>query len=135
MNAIQKEVAMALIAVVNDDADYLEMMRDLLEDLGYQAFFCTRDNGAYDSIKQHRPDLILADIRMERPDSGIRLVEQLRQDPETQDIPVIVVTADIFFLESHTGWAHDHNCAILTKPFLIEDLEQLINAMLPGSAG
>jgi len=135
LNAIQKEVAMALIAVVNDDPDYLEMMRDLLEDLGYQAFFCTRDSGAYDAIKQYRPDLILADIRMERPDSGIRLVEQLRQDAETQDIPVIVVTADIFFLETYARWMETHNCATLTKPFLIEDLERLIEQMLPGSDG
>ncbi len=133
MNAIQKEVAMALIAVVNDDPDYLEMMRDLLEDIGYQAFFLSRASDAYEVIERHCPDLVLADVRMEKLGSGIHLVQKLRQNAPTHDIPVIMVTADIFFLETYAEWIEAHNCAVLVKPFQIEELEDLIERMLSES--
>lgn len=129
MNITEKDVAMARIAVVNDDQFYLEMMGDLLEDLGHQASLKPTHDGAYGVIKQQQPDLVIVDIRMERPAAGVDLIEALRRDPETMDIPILVITADIFFVERHIQVARQLGCAIMTKPFIIDDLQQEIERL------
>lgn len=120
------------ITIINDDEIYMELMKDLLEDEGYKATIWDRKDNAYYLIKRERPALIIIDIRLQSPDEGWKILEQVRLDPMTTHIPAIVCSADTQFLRWKRRQLRQMNCAVLEKPFRLEDLlrevEQLIGA-------
>ncbi|MGI8856601.1 MAG: response regulator [Thermomicrobiales bacterium] len=115
-------MAKPLIAVVNDDTIFLELMHDLLTEEGYRTAIWKEGDTAYEMIKEHRPILVVLDIRMERPDTGWMVLELMRLDPATAKIPVIICSADTERIRAKEAYLRGKNCDILEKPFLLEDL-------------
>lgn len=80
------------ILIVDDDPDLVETVSMLLEAKGYEA------GKAYDgvegeaAIKQRRPDVVVLDVMMPRKD-GYQLCKELKANPATRDIPVLLLTA------------------------------------------
>jgi CheY-like chemotaxis protein len=116
------------IAVVNDDTTFLTLMCELLEEEGYRAVAWREGHNAYEMIKRERPDLVVLDIRMERPDVGWQLLEVLELDPATRPIPVIVCSADVVFLRAKAARLAALGCAVLEKPFDLDGLLALVAA-------
>ncbi len=112
-----------LIAVVNNDTAYLELMHELLSLEGYRTVICKEGDKAYALVKEQRPDLVVLDIRMDQPESGWTILELLRLDPATARIPVIVCSADGRFLREKAPSLRELDCDTLEKPF---DLEMLL---------
>ena len=82
------------VLVVEDDPSVRGLLHTLLTAEGYDV--STASDGLAGLVKaaQTLPDLILLDLMM--PDlGGVRVLEELRDDPELADIPVIVVTGKI----------------------------------------
>jgi CheY-like chemotaxis protein len=121
----------ARIAVVNDDTDFLELMRDLLDLEGYDTRTHKVALNAYASLKAENPDLIILDIRMETPEAGWQLLELLRLDPSTVHIPVIVCSADAPFLRSKEAHLLERGCRTLEKPFNLDELLTVVAGALP----
>jgi CheY-like chemotaxis protein len=115
-------MAKPLIAVVNDDTIFLELMHDLLTSEGYRTAIWKEGDTAYEMIKEHRPLLVVLDVRMERPDTGWMVLELMRLDPGTATIPVIICSADTERIRAKETYLREKGCAILEKPFLLEDL-------------
>ncbi len=80
------------VAVVEDDADIVESLSFLLQDMGLRVLACSPTPDPYACIVEAQPRLIILDVRMGRID-GIDIFHQLRADPATRDIPVIFFTA------------------------------------------
>ena len=82
------------ILIADDNAKNVRLLKDILEDEGYVVF--TEDNGfsVIDIAHQIRPDVILLDIMMPGKD-GFEVCRELKEDFDTKDIPVIMVTAKI----------------------------------------
>ena len=81
-----------LILIADDDTDALELVQWYLAGQNYR-FLRARDGGeALELAREHVPDLILLDINMPIL-NGFSVLEQLRQDPETATIVVIIMTA------------------------------------------
>lgn len=118
------------IAVVNDDGVYLELMQDLLEDEGYKVTVWNREENPYLLLKRDRPQLIIIDIRLETPDAGWKVLEQVRLDPATTHIPVIVCSADTQFLRWKRRQLREMDCAVLEKPFRLDTLIQHVDALI-----
>lgn len=83
---------------------------------------------AFELVRQHRPDMILLDLNL--PDiSGEEVLTQLRADPETQAIPIVIVTAD-----ASEGQAERFQSlgatAYLTKPFDVRRFLQVVDQHL-----
>ena len=81
------------ILIVDDNADDALLIRRLLE--GRKAYRVSHAEDGWDGLTQARqtlPDLIVADLMMPGID-GFGLVEELRLDPRTRDIPIVVVSA------------------------------------------
>lgn len=119
------------IDVVNDDTDFLELMRELLDLEGYETRTHKVAMHAYPKLKADRPDLIILDIRMETPEAGWQLLELLRLDPETAAIPVIVCSADALFLRAKEVHLHERGCRTLEKPFTLDELLTVVAETLP----
>ena len=83
----------ALIAVVDDDVDFLAIAQSVLESGGYRIVSATNPEKGLDMIKRESPDLVVTDLMMSRLDSGFALVRGIRELPALADIPIIMVTA------------------------------------------
>lgn len=79
------------VLAVDDDASVCEFYQHTLKLLGYEAECAPGAAPARDAIEKRRPDLILMDIMMPDQD-GISFTRELRGDPKTSDIPIIVVS-------------------------------------------
>jgi CheY-like chemotaxis protein len=113
---------MTRIAVVNDDSDFLDLMGDLLKSRGWQAIVCREGKNAFATIKRDPPDLVILDIRMEKPETGWQVLELLQLEPDTSAIPVVVCSADAVELKAKGEWLGAHGIRVLQKPFDIDDL-------------
>jgi DNA-binding response OmpR family regulator len=118
------------IAVVNNDTDFLTLMRELLSERGWEAKSYREADTAYHDLKADPPDLIILDIRLERPESGWMVAELLKLDPETRHIPIIVCSAALEELRTRADWLHQHGMGTLPKPFDIDDLYAAVEAAL-----
>jgi CheY-like chemotaxis protein len=118
-----------VIAVVNNDTEFLELMQDLLSVEGYRTVICKEGDKAYSLVKEIQPSLVVLDIRMDQPETGWTILELLRLDPQTTQIPVIVCSADAPFLREKAATLHSLRCDVLEKPF---DLESLLDKVARG---
>lgn len=70
--------ARPIILYVDDDPDYLEVMRIMLESGGYEMTEASSAEEGLKVYKQRRPDLVIVDLMMEEVDSGTAFVKELR---------------------------------------------------------
>ena len=80
------------LLVVDDVPDILELLNAMLKFKGYRVVTARNGQEALDVIERERPALIIADILMPKMD-GFSLVNRLRLNPQTRDIPVIFLSA------------------------------------------
>jgi len=80
------------LLVVDDDPQVVDLVRQLLEGQPHEIVAAADGQEALEAIAQKRPAVILLDLLMPRMD-GFAVIEQLQQDPQTRQIPVIVLTA------------------------------------------
>lgn len=85
-------LASASILVVDDHEQNLELLQAYLEDIGCKVRLAKDGIEALGEIEKSQPDLILLDVMMPRM-SGFQLCSKLKADPNTRDIPVVMVTA------------------------------------------
>lgn len=83
------------IMVIEDDTDIRETMVYALEDAGYEVI-ASENARILKHLDNHKPDLILLDNWLsdwKSDANGQQLSKQLKSDPATKDIPVIIVSA------------------------------------------
>ncbi len=80
------------VLIVEDNELNMKLFNDLLQANGYDTLQTDDGFEAVELTRNHRPDLILMDIRLPRI-SGLDVIKQLKGDEDIADIPVIAVTA------------------------------------------
>ncbi len=92
-----------VILYVEDDPDYREAVRMMLEAGGYRVVEAATAEEGLQSYHRHHPDLVLVDLMMEEIDAGTNLVKDLRRAGE--DIPVYLLSsvADSLMLQKDYG--------------------------------
>lgn len=81
------------ILVVDDDPDFVEYTRIVLESQGYEVRTAATADEALRMMRQQKPDVALLDVMMSYVLDGINLTRQIRDDPDLRDIPVIMISA------------------------------------------
>lgn len=120
------------ILVIEDEEDVRENIEDILELSEYQVIAAANGKIGLKSAQTRNPDLIVCDIMMPELD-GYGVVKALRETPETENIPVIFLTAKVEHFDQRMGMelgADDY----LTKPFLPQELLSAIEARLKRKA-
>ncbi len=115
-------MAPPLLAIVDYDEAFREMLDAVFTEEGYRTLLLVQGSGAHAAIRQARPDLVLLDLWLERQDSGWTLLEQVRADPATHHIPVIVCSAVPHLLPVEAEQVRELGGAIIDKPFDVEEL-------------
>ena len=80
------------VLLVDDDADFVEMNKVVLENNGYEVMTAHCGAACEDKVKATRPDLVVLDIAMHGVGDGVFVAHGLRRDEATKDIPIIVVS-------------------------------------------
>jgi len=82
---------MALIAVIDDDADIREASELVLTSKGYQVITANNPKDGYEIINSKKPDLVILDVMMDEPDDGFFLAQKLRR--ENNKVPILMYTS------------------------------------------
>ncbi|NMZ96295.1 twitching motility response regulator PilH [Pseudomonas lundensis] len=122
---------MARILIVDDSPTEMYKLTGMLEKHGHQVLQAGNGADGVALARKEKPDLVLMDIVMPGL-NGFQATRQLTKDPETQGIPVIVVTTKD--QETDMVWAARQGAkAYLTKPVEEDALTERINKFLPAS--
>ena len=117
-----------LILIIEDHEKNRKLVRDVLEVKGFKT---VESETAEDGIKlaiEKSPDLILMDIQLPGID-GITALKRLKEDPQTQNIPVIAVTASAMTYNRVTMLAEGFD-GYQTKPISVKDFLQEVSRVL-----
>lgn len=116
------------ILVVDDEQDILELIRHALNKEGFEVFVCANGQQAVEKTKKINPDLILMDVMMPIMD-GMEACRQIKDAPETSNIPIIFLTArseEFAELAGFEAGADDY----ISKPIRARVLISRIKAIL-----
>ena len=116
---------MARVTVVNDNAEFLALVRDILEDDRYETTTIDGDRqDALEHIVASRPDLLMIDLRMGSEGMhGWDIAQRVRNAPDLANLPILICSADLQALGSLADDLDDaRNVATLVKPFHISQL-------------
>lgn len=118
-----------LIAVVNQDTLFLELMEGFLEDEGYEAFIEKHANPdeSFVSVKNRKPDLVVLDVLLTNPEAGFTIINLMRLDPQTAYIPIIVCSTSSALMRENEQRLREKRCDILLKPFELEELLAMVS--------
>lgn len=111
-----------VIAVVDDDPTVLTLVQSVLEEAGYLVLLSAEGKTAYEFVRDQRPDGLILDLRMEHPQAGWIILHMLRRDPRTAQVPVLVCTGDVTYVQMRRQLLRELRSDVLLKPFSAEDL-------------
>lgn len=121
------------ILVVDDDSDFIEVIRLALTKEGYEVNIARTGQGALAAMRVAAPDLVIMDIMMQGVLDGLRTAKEMRADSDLRNVPVLMVSsigqsgfagllpkeedlpADNFFIKP------------LDVPMLLAEVERLVN--------
>ena len=129
---------MARILVVDDDPDFVEIVRMLLQSRGHLVNAANSDEQAFRAMEAHTPDIILLDMMLSFVLDGFTIARKMHASPTLKEIPILVVSS---FTEAQCremcseceqvaidGW--------ITKPIhpekLFKEVELHLSQGLPG---
>jgi len=121
---------MTKIIVVDDDEDFTNLYKMTLRMKGFDTTAVNQSSVAIEMAYLVKPDVFVIDLMMPEID-GFQLCRMIREDPVLKQIPIVIVTAltDEESKEIALGaGANDY----ITKPFSIDSLKSMIDAILEG---
>lgn len=116
------------IIIVDDEESIRELVGDLLESENFKVIKCADTDDGYKRILKSKPDLVILDVKMPQI-GGIELCRLLRENIETKNIPVIMLTVESTETDKVIGFgvgADDY----ITKPFSNRELVARVRALL-----
>ena len=120
------------VLVADDEPEVVDLVEMMLEmEGGYITLSAMDGLQTLECIRSERPDLILLDVRMPKL-SGLGVLDHLRSDPTTADIPVIMLSVAATYPDVRT--ALDRGAlAYLAKPFELREMTRLVARVLEMS--
>jgi CheY-like chemotaxis protein len=117
------------VLVADDEPEVVDLVRMMLEmEGGYTILSAADGPQTLKCIQAYRPDLILLDIRMPKM-SGLMVLDYLRANPATADIPVIMLSVVTTYPEVRSALERGA-IAYLAKPFELREMTRLVARVL-----
>jgi CheY-like chemotaxis protein len=122
------------ILVVNDTDEILQLFRDIIEGMGHECLTLTYAPDDLAHVRDASPDLAIIDFVMGGMEfRGWQLVQKLKMDTRTADIPIIICTGAKREVYEQEGWLTEKGVRVVLKPFDVADLERAIAGVLERS--
>lgn len=124
------------VLVADDEIHIVHVVAIKLRNNGYEVISAENGAEAFKLACEQKPDIIVTDLQMPVM-TGLELVEKLRQNEGTKDIPVIMLTARSFAIEDEqkSQWLESGRISeFLNKPFSPKELLRSIEDILYARA-
>ena len=115
---------MAKVLIIDDDYAFAEYAQILLDSFGHQTVVCLEGSKAYEMALSEKPDVILTDLGMPEV-SGLDVMRQLKEDPRTKSIPVLVCSMTQSPAEVEAAMSLG-GVAFLSKPLKTAELSKRV---------
>lgn len=123
---------MSTILIVDDDPDFVNATRIVLEKEGYKVERAAGGKEGFQVARKSSPALVILDVMMDSVLDGVYVSRKMNEDDATRDIPIVMVTsiantdyADLFPTDEYI-----HIDAFLSKPIDPEKLIKKIRRIL-----
>jgi len=129
------------ILVVDDDVQFVDMVKTLLESVGYEVSFAYQARKGIEMAKLEPPNLILLDVMFAGPPGpdGFEAARELHDDPKLKLVPIIMVSGFRKVLDIPFRYAPDQEWmpveAFLEKPIKPNELLSAIDKVLGQKQG
>lgn len=108
------------ILLADDEQSLRGLLKTIFEDAGYEFLEAEDGKAAWEKAKKEHPDLIILDVNMPKM-TGFQVLEHLKKDGKTRDIPVIMLTTRGSQEDIEAGIRLDAD-KYIPKPFETKDL-------------
>jgi DNA-binding response OmpR family regulator len=122
---------MTAILVADDDTDIRDLVMFKLEQAGFEVTAVDNGLAALTAARDAPPDLVVLDVMMPGM-SGIDVCQELRRDPDTANLPIILLTARAQEGDVEVGFGVGADDYII-KPFSPRELLNRVEAVLARS--
>jgi CheY-like chemotaxis protein len=123
---------MAKILIVDDDPDFCETTRLVLESAGYEVITAADGGQGLQKVAEQKPDLVILDIIMETVLEGLHVSQQMANNPDQRQIPILMVTsiANTDYAALFPTDEYIHINAFVSKPISPATLLNRVAALL-----
>jgi len=123
---------MAKILIVDDDPDFQNATRIVLEKEGHTTISAKSGTEGFQCAKEDMPDLIILDVMMDSVLDGVAMSQQAHDDVDIQHIPILMVTsiANTDYAELFPTDEYIHIRAFMSKPIEPAKLMKQVNKLL-----
>jgi CheY-like chemotaxis protein len=117
------------VLIVEDDAACIELIRDVLNELGLSAVSTDSVQGALQAARSQSFRMIILDVMLSDGD-GLQVLDAVRLEPSTARVPVVVCTAALFELQARRNLSDDPLTALVVKPFHVASFIRVVSGLL-----
>ncbi len=103
------------ILAVDDERHIVRLVQVNLQRAGYEVVTAYDGKEALEKVEAEHPDMVILDVMMPYMD-GFEVLKQLRKNPSTRELPVIMLTAKAQDQDVLQGWTTGADCYLI-KPF------------------
>lgn len=128
LNSVESSTSAVTVLVVDDEPASRALCRDCLTRAGYEVREAENGKEALAAVAQSSPDVILMDVLMPEMD-GLECTRQLKADPDTNDIPVVMISAMTRNEDVRAGLEAGAE-EYLTKPIRTTELTLRVRSMV-----
>lgn len=123
----------AKILIVDDDPDFVEYLRTVLESADYAVVSAGNSDQGMLTLLREKPDLVVLDVIMSSVLDGLSMSQRMAENPALSHVPVIMVTsiANTDYLALFPTDESIHIDAFLTKPIAPAELLRQIGRLIP----
>jgi two-component system alkaline phosphatase synthesis response regulator PhoP len=121
------------ILAVDDERHIVRLVEVNLQRAGYEVVTAYDGREALEKVQSENPDLVVLDVMMPYMD-GFEVLKNLKADPATAEIPVIMLTAKAQDADVFKGWQSGVDC-YLTKPFNPMELLTFVKRIFDSLGG
>ncbi len=117
-----------LVMVIEDEKEIRDLVRYNLERAGFRVVAVGDGEEGLERLFGSRPDLLVLDLMLPRR-NGLEILREVRHEPATRELPVIVLTARAAEMDKLLGFEHGAD-DYLTKPFSPRELVARVRSLL-----
>jgi two-component system, OmpR family, alkaline phosphatase synthesis response regulator PhoP len=121
------------VLLCDDEIHILRAAEFKLKKAGYDVCVAGDGQAAWEAIQRHKPDILITDCQMPWLD-GFGLVQKVRDNPDTAELPIFMLTAKGFELSLEELTEKWHVMAVIAKPFSPRELLARVDAAMQQPA-
>jgi DNA-binding response OmpR family regulator len=121
------------VLLCDDEIHILRAAEFKLSRAGYEVRCASNGQEAWEEIQRSKPDILITDCQMPRLD-GLGLCQKIRENSETRDLPVLMLTAKGYELSHRELYEKLGIVAVIAKPFSPRELLRRVDEIMSQRA-